>query len=89
MNKTEDIKRRVSEIVSETLVVDPVDEQVDLFEEGLLDSLGLINLMMALEDEFGINIPAEELRIEDYQSIHSMSEMINRISVPLAFSKHG
>ena len=36
------------------------DLDLPLFDEGLLDSLGLVELMVALSDEFGIDIsPAE------------------------------
>ena len=38
------------------------DKNVDLFETGLLDSMGFIELLMALEEEFDIEIAPAEIR---------------------------
>ena len=34
-----------------------VERDVDLFDAGLLDSLGFTELLVAIEDEFGIVVP--------------------------------
>ena len=38
------------------------DKNVDLFETGLLDSMGFIELLMALEEEFDIEIAPAKIR---------------------------
>lgn len=80
MNATINIHSKVSTIVRESLTVGNVEVEQDLIESGLLDSLALVQLMMALEDGFEITISPEELDVEDYRSIKSISKMIARIS---------
>ena len=50
------------------------------FEEDLeVDSLGVVELLMALEDEFGVRIPDEEA-----ESITAVGEAINLVVAKLA-----
>ncbi|MEX2456595.1 MAG: phosphopantetheine-binding protein [Balneolaceae bacterium] len=74
------VQGRVLNIVRESLTVENIEIEQDLIESGLLDSLALVGLMMALEDGFEITISPEELDIEDYRSIKNMSKMVARIS---------
>lgn len=80
MNTIINIHGRVSTIVRDSLTVENIEIEQDLIESGLLDSLALVQLMMALEDGFDITISPEELDIEDYRSIKTMSRMIARVS---------
>ncbi|MGB0909846.1 MAG: acyl carrier protein [Nitrospirales bacterium] len=47
------------------------DEQ--LLENGLLDSLGILDVVTYLEEEFGISVSDEELTPDNFQSIQTMS----------------
>lgn len=71
---------KTTQIVCKALTIDKIDETTDLFEEGLLDSLSLMQLMVELEEGFEINIAPEELDIDDYRSIKSISMMVERLS---------
>ncbi|MCH8556257.1 MAG: phosphopantetheine-binding protein [Balneolia bacterium] len=70
---------RVHMVLCDQLLLDSVDPDTDLFEEGLLDSMALVNLMMALEQEFSIMIAPEDLDMEDYRSMESIVSMVNRM----------
>lgn len=54
---------RVAEIIKEQLNMEDVEIKMETsFEEDLeADSLDLFELVMALEEEYGIEIPAEDL----------------------------
>lgn len=41
------------------------DENVDLFETGLLDSMGFIELLITLEEAFDIEISPTEIRKDE------------------------
>lgn len=57
-----DIESRVKEIIVEQLGVDPseVAPQASFINDLGADSLDTVELVMALEEEFGIEIPDEE-----------------------------
>ena len=80
MNQHTSIRNNVISIVCKTLTLESIEYEEDLIDSGLLDSLSLVQLMVALEDEFNIRIEPEELDFEDYRSVKSMTEMIKRIS---------
>ena len=56
-----DKKEKVIEIISEHFNVEPqtLSENTDLVNELRSDSLDLVELIMAFEDEFGLEIPDE------------------------------
>lgn len=57
----------------------------DLLETGLVDSIGLVELILQLEDRFGIDLPMESLEIDDLRSVNRIADLITRLSsVPLA-----
>lgn len=72
-------REKVTSIVCKSLTIERISEDHDLIETGLLDSMALVQLMMELEEGFNITIAPEELDIEDYRSIKTICEMIERI----------
>ena len=49
----------IYEVCDEKIIYD--NRNIDLFETGLLDSMGFIELLMNLEDEFDIEITPSEI----------------------------
>ncbi len=62
MNKDE-LMERIKELVAEKLGadIDEITEDADLIDDLDADSLDLVDLVMAFEDEFGVSIPDEKL----------------------------
>lgn len=62
MDKAE-LMERIKEIIADKLGVDidEVTDDADLIDDLDADSLDLVDLAMAIEDEFGVTIPDEEL----------------------------
>lgn len=46
----------------------------DLFDAGILDSLTFIDLVVYLEEQFGIRISADELEPQNFRSIAKIAE---------------
>lgn len=84
MNQNNSIRTSVTSVVCKTLTIESIAFEEDLFDSGLLDSLSMVQLMVALEEEFGIRIEPEDLDFEDYKSVKSMTEMVNRLSLSSA-----
>ena len=57
----------------EDICGDPVvreERDIDLFEEGLFDSMAAIELLVAIEEEFGIAIAPTEVEREDMNTVN-------------------
>lgn len=71
-----DVEARVKEIIVEQLGVDPAEvaTQASFVNDLGADSLDTVELVMALEEEFGIEIPDEEA-----EKIQSVGQAIDYI----------
>ena len=50
----------------------------DLFENGILDSLTLVDLLAALEAEFGFHLPPGEFDIDEFRSLDRIAGFVTR-----------
>ncbi len=55
-----------------------ITEDGDLFETGVLDSLGIIRLLSFISDELGIALGIDDLDIECFKSINSLVALLER-----------
>jgi acyl carrier protein len=68
---------RVGRLFVETLSIAAPAPETDLIDTGLLDSLALVELLFALEREFDVRIPLEELDIESFRSVAQIGELVD------------
>ncbi len=66
----------VLRIYREALDIEVADLDADVFEEGLLDSLGLVVLVAELEERFGVRIPFETLEIDEFRTVRSLARVV-------------
>lgn len=52
------------------------DFDMDLFESDLLDSLGFAELLVTIEDEFGIIISPSEVEREDLSTVNKIIAIV-------------
>ena len=55
----------------------PQNYEIGLIEEGYIDSFARVNLVASLEEEFNIELEAEDIIPENFYSIHSIAMMVN------------
>lgn len=55
-----------------------IDETSDLFAAGLLDSLGLLELVTAIEQRFDVAIDFAELDVEQFSRIGDFAALVGR-----------
>lgn len=59
---------------------DILDYQGDnLYEDGLLDSIQVIDLVVELEEAFDVEIDPEEVKLENFRTVDAITNMIERI----------
>jgi acyl carrier protein len=73
---TADVNERVRRLLAETLNVEVSSNETDLIDTGVIDSLALVELLVALEREFEVTIPFDELEIDTFRSVRSIGEFI-------------
>lgn len=67
----ENLREIALEILEEACETDEVreDETMDLFEAGLLDSLGVVSVLMGVEEKCGIRLQPTEISRENISSV--------------------
>ena len=68
---------KVQEIIAEQLELDPakITLESSLMEDLEADSLDVIELVMAFEEEFGVKMPDEEL-----ENIKTVGDIVNALN---------
>lgn len=56
-----------------------IDAGQDIFELGFVNSLFAMELVMFVEKEFGVTIPNDELRIDNFRSATAMGQLVGRL----------
>jgi len=64
----EDVKNGVIDILVDLTGSDDVRDNLDinLFETGLLDSMGTVQLLLELQSQFGIDVPVSEFERDEW-----------------------
>ena len=72
------MEEKILDILEEICEDDVVreDRELDLFEEGLLDSLGVAELLVAIEDRLGKVIAITEIEKEDVDTVNKIIALV-------------
>ena len=60
---------------------DAIEEQEDLLGGGIIDSMGMIRLIAFLEKEFQINVPPEDMVLENFMTVERISIYLSKIQI--------
>ena len=71
------IFEKIQKIISEELCVeqDRITLQADFLEDLEMDSLDVVEIIMILEDEFGVEIPDDEI-----EGIKTVEDLVNYLA---------
>jgi acyl carrier protein len=70
------VRERIAGFFRAKLNLDIPSAEVDLFETGALDSLAFVELLLLLEQAFGVRVSIDELEIEKFRSIERIAEFV-------------
>ena len=51
----------------------------ELIDDGILDSLDIVTIVTEIDDKFGVTIPAEEIIPENFNSANALMALITRL----------
>jgi acyl carrier protein len=75
----EESVRRVQALMEDLLAIRPDDIDEDLIESGLLDSLGLVELLHAIEQDFTLELPLDDLDVGRLRSVRSIALYVTEL----------
>jgi D-alanine--poly(phosphoribitol) ligase subunit 2 len=73
---------RLTAVFLEGLDVDIGDPDEDLISTGVIDSLGIVTLLLAMEQEFGVEISIDDFEIDDFRSVARIADFVSRRYFP-------
>ena len=83
MNETIEIEPRVRAYILENLLFSSdgsdLPNDASLLDRGIIDSTGVLEIVLFLESEFGIAIKASEMLPENFDSVNNMVRFVQRL----------
>jgi len=84
MDKTAITKELMKYISGESLTdINSLKDDTLIFENGLLDSMGLLFLIEFLKDKYGMEVTDEELNPENFESVNRIVSFIESKSISI------
>jgi len=78
MEVTEIIKELLAEVMGDAAAAGSWNDDTDIINDIGIDSLQIVRFMMALEDRLGISLDYEDLSFDDFSSIRSLADYIEK-----------
>ncbi len=89
MEKKEILKKVIFEEIVKDFKIDHWDDDESLLQRGVIDSVNILQLLAFLEEKFLIKVKDEELIPENFETINTITSLIQRKlsepSVPKTF----
>ena len=77
-----DVRTEIREFVKDWYILDKrlagLDDDASFLENGIVDSTGILELVMFVEDTFGVSVEDEEVVPSNFDSVHRLTEYVTR-----------
>ena len=70
---------RLIELLTEIKEDIDYENETSLIDDELLDSFDILQIISALDDEFGISIPASMIIPDNFNSVEALWEMVQEL----------
>jgi acyl carrier protein len=75
-----DVQQRVEHFIRKQFMIQNGDSRfdrtVDLYENGYVDSIGVVELLAFIQEEFGVEIPEELLLSKEFTFVEGIGRII-------------
>ncbi|PYS95471.1 MAG: hypothetical protein DMF50_08625 [Acidobacteria bacterium] len=72
------LERRIGGLFLSRLHLEVPSADTDLFDTGILDSMGFVELLATLEEEFCIRVPLDDVDMGTFRSLARIAEFVAR-----------
>ena len=69
----------ITVLLNEIFAIEEIPSDQDLFSTGIIDSFGMVSLIIAIEEKFSIELDPERLTPEHFSSIDKISQFLETI----------
>lgn len=80
--ETNSLEPRIEQFIRSNFSVSPTDpgfdRSVDLFAQGYVDSVGVVELIEFLQEDFGVQISDADLLSEDFSNVAGIARIVVR-----------
>ena len=70
------VKETVRGFILRSITIRKLDDDDDLFESGIVNSLFAVQLMTFIEKTFAIEVGTDDLDIENFKSLNAMTAFV-------------
>jgi acyl carrier protein len=77
------VKIVLAKVLDNGLTAGEIGSEADLVEEYGLDSLQTITFLLAIEDEFDLELDYPQLQLDDLRSVRQFSTFVARLAAPV------
>ncbi len=78
MSNALDLTQQVSELLRTAVHIEVESPDLDLVENGLLDSLTFVEILLTIEQEFAVEIGVGGFEIDDFRTVRKIAEFVAR-----------
>jgi acyl carrier protein len=86
-NEPNQVKELVRNFINNSINIDALGDDDNLFESGIVNSLFAVQLMTFVERKFDVEIGMDDLDVENFKSINATAAFVARKSGPPAAVK--
>ena len=76
------LKEQLKEMIVERLFLNlaaaQIEDEADLMQSYGIDSVNLFEIIVGLEDEFGITVEDEDFSVEAFATVSNIAELVKR-----------
>jgi len=74
----DDVKERIRAFLKQYIQQQDLDDDEDIFTAGFVNSLFAMQLVLFVEDTFGLKVESEDLQLENFSSVNALARLIAR-----------
>lgn len=71
-----EVERRLAGWFTHKLQIEIPSRETDLLETGVLDSLGFVELLLHLEEDFGVSVALEQVDLQNFRSLERIAAFL-------------
>jgi len=68
--------------VNPDIGLERLDDDEPLIESGIIDSLGVLKILAFLDEEFGVDLSADEIKLENFRNVRSICDLVEKHGTP-------